>query len=125
MRRRPRSGLPGEQDKPRGPIQVYQSARIEISALSYFKPGYSQLDTRTSVAPVVPPLTPVSSPVITSVTSIPTPVRRVDASFLANRPNTVLTTHALGAGGLRDECRASNDDARDCEAVENSHLKLL
>jgi hypothetical protein len=32
-------------------------------------------------------------------TSVPTPL----ASFLTNRPDTVLTIHALGVGGLRDE----------------------
>jgi hypothetical protein len=36
-----------------------------------------------------------------------------------------LTTHALGVGGLRDEGGGSDHDGRDCEAVENSHLKLL
>jgi hypothetical protein len=90
----------------------------------YLDPGHSQFDTRTSFAPLLPQLTPVFSPVFSSFASVPTPLC-LDASLLANRPDTVLTTHALGVGGLRDEGGGSHHDDRACEAVENSHLKLL
>jgi hypothetical protein len=65
-----------------------------------------------------------SSGLYSLFTSVPTPLC-LDAPFLTNRPDTVLTTHALGVGGLRDEGGGSDHDGRDCEAVENSHLKLL
>jgi hypothetical protein len=84
----------------------------------------SQFDTRTSFAPFLAPVTPYVSPLFTSLTSVPTPLC-FDASFLAYRPNTVLTTHALGAGGLRDERGGSYHNCRDRKAVEKSHLKLL
>jgi hypothetical protein len=70
-----------------------------------FAPGDPQLDTRTSSAPFLAPLRLYFSPLFTSLTSftsVPTPLC-FDASFLANGPNTFLATHALGAGGLRDE----------------------
>jgi hypothetical protein len=43
-----------------------------------------------------------SSGLYSLFTSVPTPLC-LDAPFLTNRPDTVLTTHALGVGGLRDE----------------------
>jgi len=42
-----------------------------------------------------------SSRLYSLFTSVPTPLY-LDASFLTNRPDIVLTTHALGVGGLRD-----------------------
>jgi hypothetical protein len=104
---------------------VFESGKVPLSkSAPYLDPGHSQFDTRTSFAPLLPQLTPVFSPVVTSFTSVPTPLC-LDASFLTNRPDTVLTTHALGVGGLRNEGGSSHHDGRDCEAVENSHLKLL
>jgi hypothetical protein len=98
-----------------------KSARIESAP--YLDPRHSQFNTRTSFASLLPQFTPVFSSVFTSFTSVPTPLC-FDASFLANRPDTVLTTHALGVG-VRDEGGGSHHDGRDREAVENSHLKLL
>jgi hypothetical protein len=104
---------------------VFESGKVPLSkSAPYLDPGHSQFDTRTSFAPLLPQLTPVFSPVFTSFASVTTPLC-LDASLLANRPDTVLTTHALGVDGLRDEGGGSDHDGRDCEAVENSHLKLL
>jgi hypothetical protein len=90
--------------------------------------GYSQLNTGSSFTPLLLHLAPFFSPVFAtfsftplfaSVTTVFTSLC-FNAPFLANRSNTVLATHALGGGRLRDERCGGNHNGRDCEARENS-----
>src|ERR1700730_5670082 len=70
-------------------------------------------------------LAPVSAPFsFSSLAPVPAPFS-LDATLLANGPHAVLSTDALGAGGLTDERRGGDGKGRDRKGVQNAHQRLL